>query len=80
MPLTITENDKSKFLITRDALPNVTVWNLWNEKAAGMADFAPKDGWKNMICVEPGAVDSWTKLEAGDAWEGSQIITASPKL
>ncbi len=41
-----------------------------------MGDFAPKDGWKNMICVEPGAVRGWTKLEAGDAWEGSQIITA----
>lgn len=33
-----------------------------------------------MICVEPGIVDSWIKLEAGDAWEGSQIITAEAKL
>jgi len=80
VPLTITESNTTKFLITRDGLPNVTVWNLWNEKAAGMADFAPKDGWKNMICVEPGCVGSWTKLEAGDAWEGSQIITAGPRL
>jgi glucose-6-phosphate 1-epimerase len=76
----VTEDSKPKFKITRDALPNVTVWNLWNEKAAGMGDFAPKDGWKNMICVEPGVVGSWTKLEAGDAWEGSQIIAAESKL
>ena len=75
-PLTVTENNKPRFVITRDALPNVTVWNPWGEKAAGMGDFAPKDGWKNMICIEPGAVGAWTKLEAGDAWEGSQIITA----
>jgi hypothetical protein len=33
-----------------------------------------------MICVEPGIVGSWIKLEAGDAWEGSQIITAEAKL
>ena len=78
--MVVTEDGKPIFRITRDALPNITVWNLWNEKAATLGDFAPKDGWKNMICIEPGAVGSWTKLEAGDAWEGSQIITAEPKL
>jgi glucose-6-phosphate 1-epimerase len=41
-----------------------------------MADFSPKDGWKQMICVEPGSVSNWVKLEAGDAWEGGQIIEA----
>lgn len=33
-----------------------------------------------MVCVEPGAINSWTKLEAGDAWEGGQIATAESKL
>ena len=76
MPLTVLENGKPKLTITRDSLPDVTVWNLWDEKAKGMADFAPKDGWKRMICVEPGAVSKWVKLEAGDAWGGGQIIEA----
>ena len=76
IPLIVTENGKKKLTITRDALPDVTIWNQWEEKAAAMSDFGPKDGWKNTICVEPGAVGSWTKIEAGDAWEGSQIITA----
>jgi glucose-6-phosphate 1-epimerase len=80
VPLTVTEDGTPRFKITRDGLPNVTVWNLWDQKAAAMGDFAPKDGWKNMICVEPGAVGSWIKLEAGDAWEGSQIMVAEPKL
>ena len=39
-----------------------------------MADFGPEDGWKSMVCVEPGQVSGWTKLEAGDAWEGTQVI------
>ena len=76
IPLTILENGKPKLTITRDALPDVTVWNLWDEKAKGVADFTPKDGWKQMICVEPGTVSDWVKLEAGDAWEGGQIVEA----
>ena len=54
----------------------MTVWNLWEEKAKGMADFAPKDGWKQFIAIEPGAVSGFVKLEAGDAWEGSVIMEA----
>ena len=38
IPLTVTEDDKPKFRIARDALPNVTVWNPWNEKAAAMGE------------------------------------------
>lgn len=42
-----------------------------------MADFEPKDGWKQMVCVEPGAVSSWVTLEAGDTWEGQQTVSAA---
>ena len=52
------------------------VWNPWIEKAAGMSDFGPKDGWKNMICVEAGSVKGWQTLEPGDAFEGAQTISA----
>jgi len=53
----------------------VVVWNPWTD-ASSMADFAPADGYKQMICVEAGAVKGWQKLEAGETWEGGQIITA----
>ena len=76
VPIIVIEGDAPKLIVTRDSLPNTTVWNPWIDKAAAMGDFAPKDGWKNMICIEPGAVTSWTKLEAGEVWEGSQVITA----
>ena len=74
--LTVTEADKKIFEVVRDNLDNVVVWNPWIEKAKGMGDFAPKDGYKNMICVEAGAVGGWQKLEAGDSFEGGQIIKA----
>jgi glucose-6-phosphate 1-epimerase len=57
-----------------EGLTDVVVWNPGSEKAAGMGDFSPKDGYKNMVCVEAGAVDSWVKLEGGDGWEGGQRV------
>ena len=70
VPLTVTEGGAESFLITRDGMPDVTVWNGWEDKIKGMGDFEPKDGWQRYLCIEPGIVSSWTKLEAGDAWQG----------
>ncbi|KAK8136854.1 galactose mutarotase-like domain-containing protein [Apiospora sp. TS-2023a] len=74
-PVVVSESGETKLSIVRDNLGDVVVWNPWVEKAQGMGDFEPKDGYKNMICVEAGAVKAWTKLEAGDAYEGGQIIS-----
>lgn len=75
-PLTISEGSQKKFELVRDNLENVVVWNPWIEKASSMGDFAPKDGYKQMICVEAGQVKGWVKLEAGETFEGGQIIKA----
>lgn len=75
-PVVVTEGGKGVFSVVRDNLNDVVVWNPWTEKATGMGDFAPKDGFKQMICVEAGSVKGWQTLEAGDAYEGAQTITA----
>ncbi|KAI0473923.1 galactose mutarotase-like domain-containing protein [Xylariaceae sp. FL0804] len=61
--------------IVRDNLKDLVVWNPWTEKAKGMGDFEPKDGFKNMICVEAGSVKGWNALEPGDAFEGAQLMS-----
>jgi glucose-6-phosphate 1-epimerase len=61
----------------RDNLQDVVVWNPWTEKAKDMSDFEPKDGYKNMLCVEAGQVSGWVKVEAGETFEGSQMIKAA---
>lgn len=61
----------------RDNLGDAVVWNPWTEKANGMSDFEPKDGFVNMICVEAGQVSNWVKVEAGETFEGSQMIKAA---
>ncbi|KAF9878643.1 hypothetical protein CkaCkLH20_04135 [Colletotrichum karsti] len=75
-PVTVLEDGETVFSVVRDNLENVVVWNPWVEKAQGIADFAPKDGYKNMLCIEPGSVKGFQKLEPGDAFEGAQVITA----
>jgi len=75
--VSVLEGGKTRFTVTRDNLANVVVWNPWTDKAAGMADFEPKDGFKNMLCIEPGSVSGWQTLEKGDAFEGAQTISYS---
>ncbi|KAL8927825.1 MAG: hypothetical protein Q9172_001198 [Xanthocarpia lactea] len=72
----ILEKGNGRYELTRDMLPDVVVWNPWIEKAKGMADFGPEDGYKKMICVEAGSVSAWNSLEAGETWEGAQRIKA----
>ncbi|RFU73877.1 aldose 1-epimerase family [Trichoderma arundinaceum] len=76
-PVIIADGGEAKFRVVRDNLDDVVVWNPWVDKSAGMGDFEPKDGWKNMVCVEAGAVSSWHQLEKGDAFEGAQTIYLS---
>lgn len=46
--VTLLEDGQARFEITRDSLPDVVVWNPGPEKAGGMSDFGPSDGWKRM--------------------------------
>jgi glucose-6-phosphate 1-epimerase len=76
-PISVIEGGKTTFSVARDNLGDVVVWNPWTEKAASMGDFEPKDGYKNMLCIEAGSVKGWQTLEPGDAFSGAQTITAA---
>ncbi|OAL53884.1 galactose mutarotase-like protein [Pyrenochaeta sp. DS3sAY3a] len=70
----ITEDGKPRFDVVRDNVKDTVTWNPWIEKAKAMGDFSPDDGYKNMVCVEIGAVDGWQKLEKGEVWEGGMLV------
>ncbi|KAK5109988.1 hypothetical protein LTR62_006355 [Meristemomyces frigidus] len=72
----ITQDGKPRLDIVREGLSDSVVWNPWIEKAKGMGDFEPKEGYKKMVCVEVGAVDGWQKLEGGESFEGGMRCTA----
>ncbi|CAK7898458.1 glucose-6-phosphate 1-epimerase [[Candida] anglica] len=71
----IVELGKVLHNVKRTNLPDCVVWNPWIKKSAGMADFAPKDGYKNMLCIEPGHVDSFIKLSGGEKWTAAQELS-----
>lgn len=56
VPVVIKEGGKETFSIVRDNLNEIVVWNPWEAGAKATADFEPKDGYKEMVCVEAGAV------------------------
>ena len=68
--------DKGNVLynLHRTNLQDSVVWNPWTKKAQGMSDFEPKDGFHNMLCVEPGHVSSMVVLPPREKWSGEQEI------
>ncbi|KAI5865721.1 galactose mutarotase-like protein [Durotheca rogersii] len=75
VPVVVEEDGEAVFRVVRDNLKDVVVWNPWTDKAAGIGDFEPKDGYKNMICIEAGSVNGWVTLDSKDAFEGAQTIS-----
>lgn len=69
--------DKGNVLMTvsRKNLPDAVVWNPWINKSQGMGDFEPKSGYLNMVCIEPGHVADFVKLNKGDKWVAAQSMT-----
>ncbi|XP_062577784.1 uncharacterized protein LOC134239619 [Saccostrea cucullata] len=56
-------------------LPDVVVWNPWEDKAKAMSDFGDEE-YKTMICVEAGSVSQSVTAPAG----GSVLFTQTLKL
>lgn len=61
--------------VKRENLPDLVVWNPWIGKSKGMGDFQPKDGYKKMVCLEPGYVHEFKTLKPGEKWCASQTLT-----
>lgn len=76
-PIVVYEGGEKKFTVVRDNMNEVVVWNPWADGVKVIGDFEPKEGYKEMICVEAGAVKGWQKLEAGETWEGGQVLLAN---
>jgi glucose-6-phosphate 1-epimerase len=54
-------------------LKDVVVWNP-QEDGRKMADME-EDGWKKYVCIEPGFVRGFVKLEPNARWIGQQVMT-----
>ena len=55
--------------------PSCVVWNPWIEKASAMADF-DDEGYKEMVCVEPGVINGQYALGGDEVLLIEQIISS----
>ncbi|XP_075500439.1 putative glucose-6-phosphate 1-epimerase isoform X1 [Primulina tabacum] len=68
---------KQTFVIYKEGLPDVAVWNPWDKKAKALGDFG-YDEYTRMLCVSPAAVETPITLKPGEEWTGRQKLCAVP--
>lgn len=61
--------------IEAERLPDVVVWNPWDEKSASMADLARSD-FRRFLCVEAALIGHPITLAPGAEWSGRQSLIA----
>ncbi|KAI0756990.1 galactose mutarotase-like protein [Daedaleopsis nitida] len=55
-------------------MKDVVVWNPQREAGSKIGDMED-GGWEKYVCVEPGYVRGFVKLEGGQTWMGQQVLT-----
>ncbi|KAG6388252.1 hypothetical protein SASPL_153454 [Salvia splendens] len=60
---------KRTFVIRKEGLPDVVVWNPWEKKAKTIADLGD-DEYKQMLCVDAAAIEKPIALKPGEEWTG----------
>ncbi|XP_077252153.1 putative glucose-6-phosphate 1-epimerase isoform X2 [Tasmannia lanceolata] len=68
---------KRTFVIRKEGMPDVVVWNPWEKKSKSMGDFGDEE-YKQMLCVDAAAIEKPITLKPGEEWTGRLELTAVP--
>ncbi|KAJ6829483.1 putative glucose-6-phosphate 1-epimerase isoform X1 [Iris pallida] len=68
---------KRTFVIRKEGLPDVVVWNPWEKKSKSMVDLGD-DEYKQMLCVDAAAIERAINLKPGEEWNGRLELSAVP--
>ncbi|KAK6918273.1 Aldose 1-/Glucose-6-phosphate 1-epimerase [Dillenia turbinata] len=68
---------KRTFVIRKEGLPDVVVWNPWEKKSKAMMDFGDEE-YKQMVCVDGAAIEKPITLKPGEEWTGRLEISVVP--
>ncbi|KAK6920036.1 Aldose 1-/Glucose-6-phosphate 1-epimerase [Dillenia turbinata] len=68
---------KRTFVIRKEGLPDVVVWNPWEKKSKAMMDFGDEE-YKQMACVDGAAIEKPITLKPGEEWTGRLEISVVP--
>ncbi|KAL6986361.1 glucose-6-phosphate 1-epimerase [Sarracenia purpurea var. burkii] len=68
---------KRTFVIRKEGLPDVVVWNPWEKKSKTMVDFGDEE-YKQMLCVDGAAIEKPITLKPGEEWKGRLDLSVMP--
>ncbi|KAK8554533.1 hypothetical protein V6N13_093516 [Hibiscus sabdariffa] len=68
---------KRTYLIRKEGVPDVVVWNPWEKKSKAMVDFGD-DEYKQMLCVDGAAIEKPMTLKPGEEWTGKVELSVVP--
>ncbi|XP_038902964.1 putative glucose-6-phosphate 1-epimerase isoform X5 [Benincasa hispida] len=68
---------KRTFVVRREGLPDVVVWNPWEKKAKSIVDLGDED-YKQMLCVDGAAIEKPITLKPGEEWTGRLELSVIP--
>ncbi|KAL3499263.1 hypothetical protein ACH5RR_038356 [Cinchona calisaya] len=65
---------KRTFLVRKEGLPDVVVWNPWEKKAKAIVDLGDEE-YKQMLCVDGAAIEKPITLKPGEEWTGRLYLS-----
>ncbi|KAI4315499.1 hypothetical protein L6164_028299 [Bauhinia variegata] len=68
---------KRTFVIRKEGLADVVVWNPWEKKSKSMVDLGDEE-YKQMVCVDAAAVEKPITLKPGEEWTGRLELSVVP--
>ncbi|KAK4742373.1 hypothetical protein SAY87_000374 [Trapa incisa] len=68
---------KRTFIIHKEGLPDVVVWNPWDKKAKALVDLGDEE-YKHMLCVDGAAIETPIPLKPGEEWTGRLELSFVP--
>ncbi|KAF5730051.1 putative aldose 1-epimerase [Tripterygium wilfordii] len=68
---------KRTFVIKKEGLPDVVVWNPWEKNAKSLVDFGEEE-YKQMLCVDGAAIEKPITLKPGEEWKGQLELAVVP--
>ncbi|KAG2720508.1 hypothetical protein I3760_02G038800 [Carya illinoinensis] len=68
---------KRTYVIRKEGLPDVVVWNPWERKSRSMVDFGDEE-YKQMLCVDRATRDKPVTLKPGEEWTGRVQLLVVP--
>lgn len=77
-PAVVRAEGVAQFVCAQTGFIDSVVWNIGEEKAAGMSDLGHGE-WRNYVCIEAATVEPAEVLAPGARWRGSQTLISDPR-